>query len=191
MNYISEIRAFYDWLEVNPLSPGAIALWHALMHVNNKTGWKDEFMAASRMLEYLTGLSKRGLDEARNRLIQLGLIEYDKGIGRRPGRYKINSVCQMVNVGNGPTNQQIIAELVTQYRKIVPLEKHNASDYAFLGRLYLEHGVDEVKTKLAALEQKVLAGYVPEKPLPYLKAMLGNKNKSKHMSANVDWIPEE
>lgn len=192
MNYIEEIRAFYDWLVVNSysLSPGAIALWHALMHINNKAGWKAEFMVANRMLECLTGLSRWGVDEARNRLIQLGLIEYTKGTGRKPGKYKIRPLSQIVNAQVAPTNQQIIAELTTQYRKIVPLEKHSPSDYAFIGKLYLDHGIDAVKAKLVELERQVLAGYVPEKPLVYLKAML-SKSRPKRAASSLDWMPEE
>lgn len=96
MNYIREIRAFYDWLGVNPLPPGSIALWHALMHVNNKAGWKSEFTVANMMLQSLTGLSRQGLDRARNDLIQRGLIEYTKGRGNRAGKYKVKSVCNII-----------------------------------------------------------------------------------------------
>jgi len=96
MNYIREIRAFYDWLEVNPLPPGVIALWHALMHINNKTAWSCEFTVANKMLESLTGLSRQGLDRARGLLIQRGLIEYTKGRGNKAGKYKIKSVCNIV-----------------------------------------------------------------------------------------------
>lgn len=96
MNYIHEIRAFYDWLEVNPLPPGSISLWHALMHINNKTRWSSEFTVANMMLQSLTGLSRQGLDRARNDLIQRGLIEYAKGRGNKAGRYKIYSVCNIV-----------------------------------------------------------------------------------------------
>lgn len=34
MNYLSEIRLFYEWLGTHPLPPSAIALWHGLMYID-------------------------------------------------------------------------------------------------------------------------------------------------------------
>lgn len=31
MNYLTEIKLFYDWLETHPMTPSAIALWHGLI----------------------------------------------------------------------------------------------------------------------------------------------------------------
>ena len=89
MNYIKEMNSFYDWLLYNTLPTGAIALWHALMSINNKAGWVDEFTVANLVLQNLTGLSRQGLDKARNILIQRGLIQYKKGSSNQAGRYKI------------------------------------------------------------------------------------------------------
>lgn len=96
MNYIKEIKAFYYWLELNPLPTGAIALWHALMAVNNMAAWAEEFTVANIVLQSKTGLSRQGLDKARNLLKQKGLIDYKKGTGNKAGTYKMNSVCQIV-----------------------------------------------------------------------------------------------
>lgn len=92
MNYIIEINAFYDWLLYNSLPTGAIALWHALMSINNKAGWADEFTVANIVLQGMTGLSRQGLDKARNQLIQKGLIQYKKGTSNQAGKYKMVSI---------------------------------------------------------------------------------------------------
>ena len=42
MNYMTEIKLFYDWLETHPLSPASITLWHALMFIANRSGWREE-----------------------------------------------------------------------------------------------------------------------------------------------------
>lgn len=89
MNYIKEINSFYDWLLYNTLPTGAIALWHALMSINNKAGWADEFTVANLVLQGLTGLSRQGLDKARNVLIQKGLVQYKKGTSNQAGKYKM------------------------------------------------------------------------------------------------------
>ena len=38
MNYLAEIRHFYDWLETESLPSNAIVLWHALMFTANRCG---------------------------------------------------------------------------------------------------------------------------------------------------------
>lgn len=77
MNYFDLIRGFDDYTDENPLSTGQIALWHALVTINNKTQWKERFTVANHTLELKTGLSKSGLMKARNALKQRGLIDFD------------------------------------------------------------------------------------------------------------------
>ncbi|MGE5631732.1 MAG: DnaD domain-containing protein [Caulobacteraceae bacterium] len=91
MKYINEINAFNDWLKYNTLPTGEIALWYALMHINNISCWADEFTVANLTLQSLTGLSRQGLDRARNGLIQRGRVKYKKGISNKAGKYKIIS----------------------------------------------------------------------------------------------------
>jgi hypothetical protein len=76
MNYIKEINAFYDWLELNELSKSAVLLWHALMHLNNKSGWQESFTVARSVIEAKTGLKKDAYYTARNQLKQAGLIDF-------------------------------------------------------------------------------------------------------------------
>ncbi|MFD2924782.1 DnaD domain-containing protein [Halobacillus naozhouensis] len=74
MNYLKEINAFYNQLEVNPLSGSANSLWHALLHINNKAGWKKEFTVAASVLCSKAGLSDGTFKRARNELKQKGYI---------------------------------------------------------------------------------------------------------------------
>lgn len=89
MNYIKELNAFYDWLEINLLSTSAIALWHALMHINNKAGWAEEFTVAASVLCIKTGLSDRTIRNARNELKQKGRIDWKTRKGNQSAAYKI------------------------------------------------------------------------------------------------------
>lgn len=97
MNYIKELRAFKDWLLLNDLNTSAIALWHTLMAINNMTGWKERFNAPNSTVEKLTGLSKQGLVNARKKLIENGLIEYEKGKKGKAPIYKIVSLVNSVD----------------------------------------------------------------------------------------------
>ncbi len=89
MNYLAELNAFHDYLLLNQLSTSEIALWHALVHINNKTMWKTEFTASNLMLQQLTGLSLSGIASARNKLKQRGVLTYTPGKARQAGKYHL------------------------------------------------------------------------------------------------------
>lgn len=91
MNYIREINAFYDLVQVKQLSTGQIALWHALMHINNKCAWAEWFTAPNLTLELISGLSRKGIYNARNSLKQHGIIDF-KSNGTRATSYKLISL---------------------------------------------------------------------------------------------------
>jgi DnaD/phage-associated family protein len=104
MNYIKELNAFRDWTLINQPSTGQVALWHSLMSVNNMTGWVEWFTVANQTLQLMTGLSRQGLDKARNQLCQKGLVEYKKGVSNQAGRYRVISFeCQKVGTEVGTT----------------------------------------------------------------------------------------
>ena len=88
MNYIAEIKAFYDLVQVKQLSQGQINLWHALMYINNKCAWIEWFSVPNITLELNTGLSRSGIAKARNALKQYGLIDF-KSNGTKATSYKM------------------------------------------------------------------------------------------------------
>ncbi|MGO4890678.1 DnaD domain protein [Anaerobacillus sp. MEB173] len=92
MNYLKELNAFYDRLETNPLSTSAVALWHALMHINNKTGWRDQFAVAITALSTKTGLSDRTISKARKELKEKGYITFSSQSGNQPAIYQLCSL---------------------------------------------------------------------------------------------------
>jgi len=106
MNYPKEINMFYDWLETNHLPKSAIALWHALMHVNNKANWVDTFAVAISTLEFKTGFRRSELFEARNILAQKGRIEWSQRGGNLSANYSIIPFC----VHNTDANQDAIPD---------------------------------------------------------------------------------
>lgn len=88
MNYIIELNAFHDSLLMNDLSTGQIALWYALMHINNKCNWIEWFSASNKVLSIQTGMSRSGILKARNELKQKGYIDF-KPKGTESTLYKI------------------------------------------------------------------------------------------------------
>lgn len=91
MNYITEIKGFYDLVEMKCLSTGQIALWHALMYINNKCFWEEWFTVPNLTLELLTGLSRQSISKNRNALKQAGLIDF-KSNGTKATSYMLKSL---------------------------------------------------------------------------------------------------
>ena len=130
MNYIAELNAFYDKLELNPLPTPCIALWHALMAIANKSGWQQEFTVATSVLMLKSGLNAKAVQRARNQLEQAGYISWKSRGGNqsatyqmisRVGQNKSNSVLQNV-AENVPQNVvQIVPQNVPQS---VPINKY-------------------------------------------------------------------
>jgi hypothetical protein len=89
LNYITEIKAFYDWLLTNPIPADAQALWHALMHINNKCGWKKTFSVANTTLMSMLGISITQLQRMRIILATNARITYQKRRGRSVGIYEL------------------------------------------------------------------------------------------------------
>lgn len=89
MNYLSQLQAFRDYqMFETKLSSGQIALWHALMQINNKCAWIEWFTAANQTLETLSGSSRSAINKNRNVLKQLGLIDF-RSNGKKATSYKV------------------------------------------------------------------------------------------------------
>ncbi len=110
MNYIQEINSFYNWLESNPLPKNAIALWHALMAVNNKTGWISDFTVSLSALELKTGMNKTEICKARARLESEHRIKWAKRGGTSCAVYTLLAFekqvnCKTIGESNGNINK--------------------------------------------------------------------------------------
>lgn len=129
MNYLAEIKAFYDKLELNPQPNTVIALWHALMSIANKAGWPDTFTVASSVLGLRSGLSASALKRARNKLATDGFITWKPRGGNQSSVYHMVSLVgqyglQSVPQGE-PQSEPIIKHKLKQNNNppISPLER--------------------------------------------------------------------
>ncbi len=73
------------------MSPSAIALWHALMSIDNKARWPRDFSVAISTLRSKTGIGKDAIYTARNQLKQKGRIAYRERKGNQSTLYHIIS----------------------------------------------------------------------------------------------------
>ncbi|MCP3027043.1 DnaD domain-containing protein [Halobacillus sp. A5] len=76
MNYLKELNAFNDQVDMDSLSPSAITLWFTLMQLNNKTGWKKEFTLPASVVLGKSNLPETSFKRARKELKEKGYIMY-------------------------------------------------------------------------------------------------------------------
>ena len=89
MNYFLQINAFYESLETKPLKPPAIALWHALMNIANKSGWPEALTVSIKALSMKTGMNEKAVERARNTLAQTGYVHWKSRGGSASAVYII------------------------------------------------------------------------------------------------------
>ncbi|UQD52331.1 hypothetical protein C0971_10135 [Bacillus methanolicus] len=188
MNYIKELKAFRDWLLLNDLPTSAIALWHTLMAINNMTGWKERFNAPNSTVEKLTGLSKQGLVDARKKLIENGLIEYEKGKKGKAPTYKMVSLVNSLDQYSYQLDDQYTDQSTDQFDdQSLTIPKHkqkqnetknvvvdnNAHPETILIRRYMDlaaiTGFDIPEIDKMAVRQVLQEGVPLEKALSYLE----------------------
>lgn len=125
MNYLTEILGFYDYIQVNKLSTGQIALWHALMAINNKCGWREWFSVPNLTLELYTGLTRQSIVNNRNTLAQKGLIEFRLN-RTKASSYKMVSIADILQGAlQGTLQTSLQGALQESLQGTLPLNKLN------------------------------------------------------------------
>ncbi|QQZ10039.1 hypothetical protein [Heyndrickxia vini] len=126
MNYIREMNAFYDWVRSNPLTSAANTLWHALMHINNRTGWRNTFAAARSEIQAFSGLGRTAYYSARELLLEKGLITY-KERGTQATMFTIIPFCcseygirEDTKVGNNKSSSKNLKKFVVGHVTLKP-----------------------------------------------------------------------
>ena len=104
MNYLTEILAFNDLIQIKQLSTGQIALWYALAYINNKCAWVEWFSVPNLTLQMQTGLSRSGINKDRNILKQYGLVDFRPN-GTKATLYKLNTMSKSNQISNQISNQ--------------------------------------------------------------------------------------
>ena len=93
MNFIKEILAFEQWLRTNHLPPISQLLWYKIFLLCNGAGWPEWVVVENAALMAQIHLSNEAsFIRYRDKLLEHGLIEYQKGKKGSPNKYKLNSV---------------------------------------------------------------------------------------------------
>ena len=126
MNYLTELLAFYGWLETSFISPIQQAYWHLLMCANNRAAVRDElgdwywpvdFNLPNTVVMRFLGLKKHyQVVHLRDQLIRTGRVQYEKHPAQRAGTYRLH-----------PFNQGLEAIWITAERGCVRTQVWNVA----------------------------------------------------------------
>lgn len=90
MTYIDYLNNFNRWLESNYLPVSSQLLYFKLLDVYNRAGWREQVQVDNRRLMIMAGVAtEKAAINARNKLIEAGLIRYTKGAKGNPSKYEL------------------------------------------------------------------------------------------------------
>lgn len=161
MNYIAEIKAFYDIAQVKQLSTGQIALWHSLMYINNKCAWIEWFSVSNIMLEINTGLTRDGIAKARNILKQKGFIDFQSN-GTKATSYKLISIANFIQDSmQADIQNSMQSNLQSCLQNSTTLNKQNKTKHIKKESIKKKYGENE-NVKFTDEEFEKVKAYFPD-----------------------------
>jgi DnaD/phage-associated family protein len=92
MDFTKEANAFKDWVQYNTIPSNAVLLWFVLTTFKHSSGSSGAFHLSNLVVQQFTGLSRQGLSDARSKLVELNLLDYEKGNKGRDPKYQIRSL---------------------------------------------------------------------------------------------------
>ena len=114
IDYIRQLNGFERWLESHYLPGVAQLLYYKLLSINNMAGWCEWIQVDNQRVMSRCQMSREAtLVENRNKLIEAGLIEFQRGKKGSPNKYKI---CTFKFVGQsvGETEVQTVVQSEVQ-----------------------------------------------------------------------------
>lgn len=102
MNYILQLNGFWNWVRTNEISHLELDLYLSILDIANSSSWKTQFSIPNSSLGRF---DKNSLTRARNKLVQYGLIKYQKG---KKGQAPTYQVSKLYDDGIIPNNDTYI-----------------------------------------------------------------------------------
>lgn len=118
MNYMAELNAFDRWLETNYLPALSELLWRKMIALFNRCGWAEWISVDNQRLMGLIQVKREAtFIDYRNKLVEAGLIEYQKGKKGSPNRYKLISLSEVKN--NNTFTSEVQTVVNTEVQSVV------------------------------------------------------------------------
>lgn len=105
MKFIDTFNDFSDLMTNEPLPQAAQLLYYKLLNIWNKSGRRDWFFATNQRLAYeIVTSNKQTLIRNRDKLIEVGLIDFKPGKKGCPSKYKIKKIQYLYDTINSTIN---------------------------------------------------------------------------------------
>ena len=119
MNYIEQIRGFWRAHEEHSFTPTEVAVYFRLLEICNICQWKNPFKRNNSKIEADLGISFNTLKNARNKLRQVGLIDFETKNGSPNVLYTLSKFDKVTNevdveVANVVTDEVDVEVLTTK-----------------------------------------------------------------------------
>lgn len=90
LQYIDFINAFHNWCYDHPLSKDVQIIFLKILHIMNLNRWEEWVEISNvRLMDFSDFSNEKTFIRCRDKLIELGFIEYQKGKKRQPNRYRL------------------------------------------------------------------------------------------------------
>mgnify|MGYP003162085346 CR=1 FL=1 len=127
IDYIKQLNGFERWLESHYLPSSAQLLYYKLLSINNMAGWCEWIQVDNQRVMSRCQMSREAtLVENRNRLIDAGLIEFQRGKKGSPNKYKI---CTFKSVGQSVGETVAIYKHKQKQNNIAPARAKKFANY--------------------------------------------------------------
>lgn len=101
MTYIDRVNEFNLWLESNNLAASSQLLYFKLLNVFNRAGWPKYVQVDNRrMMIMIDAVTEKAAIRARDRLVEAGLIGYERGKKGCPNRYYLKKHCHYDSISD-------------------------------------------------------------------------------------------
>ena len=127
IDYIKQLNGFERWLESHYLPGSAQLLYYKLLSINNMAGWCEWIQVDNQRVMSRCQMSREAtLVENRNRLIDAGRIEFQRGKKGSPNKYKI---CTFKSVGQSVGETVAIYKYKQKQTNIAPARAKKFANY--------------------------------------------------------------
>ena len=104
MSLINQLNELYKRIGDGKLklTTTQLALYMALLHINNRLFWKEQFGVTMPELKKIMGISKtETIITARKELMKKGLITFEQSCGREATKYRIKKLYKEPSENSG------------------------------------------------------------------------------------------
>ena len=99
MTYLDYLNDFHRWLESGTLPGSSQLMYFKLLNVFNRAGWPEYVRVDNlRMMVMIGAESKQAVIRARDKLVESGFVEFQKGKKGSPSRYYLGKGSHNVTV---------------------------------------------------------------------------------------------